>query len=250
MSKLERAIILIKAWPQPSKRYGETVCCAGVTPEGEWRRLFPIRFRHLSGDSKFTRWDIVEYRPELPRDDSRRESRRVAEETLKVVGSMPVHRRAGFFERLLRDSYRIAAARGESLALVRPRSLEFRWRKKSSSEMIAEEQRRAEAMAQSSLFDSDLRQLEICPFNLRLVFEDAEGGHGMMCGDWETPATFFKWRTRYGEQGALTRLKEAYEGYLASGVALALGTVKKRPKQWTLLGIIRLDETPQPTFDF
>src|SRR5258708_36962068 len=53
-----RAVVLVKALPQPSKTYGETVCCAGVTAEGQWKRLFPVRFRHLRGDSSFSRWDF------------------------------------------------------------------------------------------------------------------------------------------------------------------------------------------------
>ena len=36
-----KVTILVKALPQPSKQYGETVCCAGVTAEGQWKRLFP-----------------------------------------------------------------------------------------------------------------------------------------------------------------------------------------------------------------
>ena len=31
MQQSSRVVILIKALPQPSKTYGETVCCAGVT---------------------------------------------------------------------------------------------------------------------------------------------------------------------------------------------------------------------------
>ena len=69
----------------------------------------------------------------------------------------------------------------------------------------------------------------------------------MMCGDWETSATFFGWRKRYGEAEALARLKDTYEDtYTDKGVALAMGTVAKRPKQWLLLGIIRMDEVFQP----
>src|ERR1700753_1922591 len=100
MTDLEQAIILVKAWPQPSEKYGETVCCAGVTPNGEWRRLFPIRYRHLDGPAKFARWDIIEYRPERPKDDTRTESRRVDEPTLKKIGQMPTRERGGFFDPL------------------------------------------------------------------------------------------------------------------------------------------------------
>jgi len=80
-----------------------------------------------------------------------------------------------------------------------------------------------------------------------MAFDDADGSHDMACGDWETAATFFNWRKLYGATSALERLKGVYEkDYFQAGVALALGTVKKRPNQWLLLGIIRLNETVQP----
>jgi hypothetical protein len=50
-----RVVIIIKAMPNPSRKHGETVCCAGVTADGEWKRLYPIRFHQLR--DKFSRWD-------------------------------------------------------------------------------------------------------------------------------------------------------------------------------------------------
>ena len=47
-------------------------------------------------------------------------------------------------------------------------------------------------------------------------------------------------------ESALAYLKQTYEvDYFRRGVALALGTVAARPKQWLLLGVIRLDDAPQ-----
>ena len=69
----------------------------------------------------------------------------------------------------------------------------------------------------------------------------------MTCGDWETGAAFFNLRSNYGDEGALEHLRSTYEEkYFNQGLALVLGTVKKRPQQWLLLGIIRLNETTQP----
>ena len=47
-----RVTILVKALPQPSKTHGETVCCAGVTVHGEWKRLFPVRYRIVVREEK------------------------------------------------------------------------------------------------------------------------------------------------------------------------------------------------------
>ena len=252
MSGTERVVILVKAAPHASRRYQETVCCAGVTFQnetsiGEWRRLYPVRFRHLSGEAKFSRWDIIQYRWRRPKDDPRRESRRLEEQSLTVTGKLSRDSHASFLDPLLRTSYVDAAQRGETLTLVRPRNLSFRWRRKSDAEIAGDKAAFATASAQGSLLDEPLKAFEPCPHHLRMGFEDAAGPHGMTCGDWETSATFFKWRRKYGEAEALSRLKDVYEKtYAEKGVALAMGTVAKRPKQWLLLGIIRMDEVLQP----
>jgi hypothetical protein len=217
-----------------------------VTPDRQWRRLFPIRFRHLEGAAQFKRWDMVEYRPELPRDDTRAESRRVDEPTLRRVSEMPKGERAGFFDPLFRSSISEAATKGESLTLIRPKSLRFKSKRKSDAELAEEAERRARTLQQGSLFDKELARIEPCPFDLSIAFEDGDGRHEMACGDWETAAAFFNLRRKYGEIGALDHLRTTYEqDYFKRGVALALGTVKKRPQQWLMLGIIRLDETEQ-----
>jgi hypothetical protein len=247
MSGTEKVIILVKAAPHPSRRYQETVCCAGVTPEGEWRRLYPVRFRHLSGEAKFSRWEIIEYKWQRPKGDPRPESRRVEEQSLRVTGDLPRASHAPFLDPLLRESYNDAARRGETLTLVRPKNLTFRWRRKSDAEITGEKGSFVEAARQGSLLDEPLRAFEPCPYHLRIGFEDAAGLHGMTCGDWETSATFFKWRKLYGEEQALARLRDTYESeYSAKGVALAMGTVARRPKQWLLLGVLRMDAAFQP----
>lgn len=108
-------------------------------------------------------------------------------------------------------------------------------------------QKRAKTLSQGSLFDKELAKIDPCPFDIRMRFTDGTGRHDMACGDWETAATFFKWKSSYGEEPALARLKERYEGeYAKAGVAFAFGTMAKHPTTWILLGIIRLDESHQP----
>lgn len=104
-----RVTILVKALPQPSKTHGETVCYAGVTARGEWKRLFPIRFRHLKGESSFKRWDWVDFRYTRPTRDIRPESCRVHEESLKVVGALPKSEQPGFLEPLVLPSINAAS---------------------------------------------------------------------------------------------------------------------------------------------
>jgi hypothetical protein len=124
----EKTLVLVKALPEESSQYGETVCCAGLTPEGEWRRQFPIRYRNLS--SKFKRWQWIEYNWRAPKNDPRPESRRVQEGSIVIVGEVPPSKRTDFLSPYIRISADEAKSRGETLTLIRPENPKFAWKKK------------------------------------------------------------------------------------------------------------------------
>lgn len=44
---LERVLITVKTYPTLSKKYGETVCTAGLREDGSWVRIYPVPFRQL-----------------------------------------------------------------------------------------------------------------------------------------------------------------------------------------------------------
>jgi hypothetical protein len=99
------------------------------------------------------------------------------------------------------------------------------------------------AARQQSFLDRELEALTPTPLAFSFTFEDAGGKHTFRCNDWETHTTFWKWSREYGEADALRRLSGVYnDEYPRRGMVFALGTVKARPRQWLLLGILRLDE--------
>lgn len=242
--------------PNPSKKYGETVCCAGVTPGGEWKRLFPVRFRHL-GTEKFNRWDWVDFEYRRPTSDGRSESCHVYEDRLHVCGSLKsTKERARLLSPLVTRSAPAAAAQGKSLTLIRPRNSRFFWKPKASGVIEAERHGYKRASQQSSLLDKEIAALEPTPYAFVFSYEDDAGRHLNRCSDWETSTTYWKMTKQYGEAEALRHLSETYnEKYPRSGMVFAMGTVKRRPGQWLLLGVIRLDalssdETAQASFVF
>jgi hypothetical protein len=80
-----RVRILVKAFPQPSKKHEETVCCAGITEDGQQLlRLFPIRFRRLPKEQQFERFDLVEMLA-TKASDPRPESYRVDEASIQLI---------------------------------------------------------------------------------------------------------------------------------------------------------------------
>jgi hypothetical protein len=243
--------ILVKALPQPSKKYGETVCCAGVTPEGNWKRLYPIRFRHLQGDQSFKRWDIVDFKYGQPLRDRRDESCHVYEDSIAVVGVTPEREKSRMIERILVSSASEAAQRKQSLALIRPKNTKFLFKKKPDGIVQKEREAFKRAASQGSFFDKDLAALSPSTYRFGFQFEDSSGRHAYQCGDWEVNAMFYNGSRRMGENAALEWMNETFNvTYPKLGMTFALGNMAKRPQTWQLLGVIRANEQRQSDFGF
>ena len=246
-SGTERAFILVKALPQPSERYTETVCVAGIVPTGQWRRLYPVRFRQLK--DSFQRWDCIEYKWQLPRDDRRLESRNIEGDSVKVVSRLAQSERARFLKQRFRESTDEAASKQESLAIIRPEKVSFFWKPKTETEISEEREAYSEAAKQRSFLevDAELKALEPCPYKFFFKYQTADGRkHENFCHDWETSAAFHRLSKTYGAEGALDHLNKEYnERYPKAGMAFAMGTHSQRPDQWLLIGVLRLDDQAQ-----
>lgn len=241
----ERALILVKALPHVGKSTGETVCCAGITLERQWRRQYPIHFRRLK--DQFGRWEWIEYDWVRPSDDRRKESRRVQEDALVVLDQMPARERANFLAPLVLESTDQAVARGDTLALIRPTESKFYWKLKSDQQLQKERAAYKAAASQTSFFDDELAALEPCPFEFRFDYKTADGkSHKATCDDWETSAMFYNLENKYGRDHALERMSAVFnDEYPRDGMVFAMGTHSQRPDQWLMVGVIRLNRVSQ-----
>lgn len=244
----ERVLVLVKALPHVGQRHGETVCCAGVTMHGEWRRQYPIHFRRLQ--NQFSRWQWIEYDWITPgADDRRKESRRVQEDTIRVGDVMPPRERAPFLEPIITGSTAEAASKGMSLTLVRPVKVRFRWKQKTPDQIAEERQAYEDAARQRSFLDPDpdLIALNPCPYAFHFDWTDADGKtHKATCDDWETATTFYRREKDLGAKAALASMEQTFgEEYPARGMAFAMGTHSRRAEQWLLVGVLRLDRVNQ-----
>lgn len=61
MYRYEEMRILIwgKTYPEMSSKYLETVCTGGVLEDGRPVRLYPIQYRYMDGDEKFSKYQWV-----------------------------------------------------------------------------------------------------------------------------------------------------------------------------------------------
>lgn len=96
-------LVTVKASPQPSMRYGETVCVAGIAPSpARLVRLYPVPFRYLDGDQQFHKYEILHVKVRDAGSDKRPESLRIDAHSLTrspVVKGWK--RRAPFVEPLI-----------------------------------------------------------------------------------------------------------------------------------------------------
>lgn len=251
MPQSSRVIVLVKALPQPSKRYGETVCCAGVTVDRTWKRLFPIRFRHLKGESSFNRWDWIKFDYRHPTTDNRVESCHVYEESIVVDGKLPKAERARLLNPMIVGSARDAMKQGHSLGLIRPQNARFIAKRKSAKKVEEEREAFRRAAAQLSMFDDKLAKLEPSPFEFRFKFEDTSGAHDYENGDWEAHAMYWRESNLKSEAETIQWMEYVFnEEYPKRGMVFAIGNQAKRRQTWQLLGVIRLDELYQADLPF
>lgn len=245
------AIIIVKAAPQLGEKHGETVCTAGITREGAWVRLYPIAFRTLDQAQQFGRWDIVRYDWRKPKDDPRVESRRVEHQTLEVTGQLAVPQRFGLIDPMVKDSLVSERADGRSFAFIRPKIRKFVIEVKPDDKYRKEKEGFALHASQDNMFLKQVIPYKPCRHVFKYEYETADGKRTGTCQDWETEATYFHWVKQYGEEKALTLMKQRWGDELPSkGMLFAMGTHSLYPDTWLINGIVQMSEIGQLSFGF
>ncbi len=243
--------ILVKAYPQSSKTYEETVCVAAVSEDGkEMLRLYPIRYRHLPKESRFERFDLVELDMEHRKGDPRPESRHVVENSIRITSSgKKVTARdkiklwQPFVVPTLKDLHEQQKLTGRSFGIIKPDdgSLKFIVEKEEDSR---EEDRamNSATFQMFSLFEASLPQLHKPEFSFSYRFTSGGHAHRHHIHDWEVQAAYFNFRRLYGNK-AIEKLKEKYELEIPSrNPHFIMGTMKARPQSFILIGILRPGE--------
>lgn len=257
----EKILIAVKTYPTLSRKYAELVCTAGITENGEWRRLYPVRFRQLYHEQKYSKYQWVEAEIEKSTSDRRPESYKIIANSLNSIGKpLPTDnfwraRREAFYEKVEDLEVLIEKAhRNElSLAIFRPgRFLKFtaelverEWDARKLADLEKQKQ-------QLHLFKDEetvARELEVVrklPYKFSYQFEDCRGKKSkLMIEDWEIGALYWNC-LRGNEQEALEKVKERYwDNFIQSGkyeIALVLGTTlerhnKKAPNPFVIISV-------------
>jgi hypothetical protein len=243
-----RICILVKAYPQPSKKYEETVCCAGVTEDGRLIRLYPIPYRRLDPSQQFDRFDWIEAYIQKSTSDPRPESFKVNPDTIRIVhpkAAMKGSDRVLVWKPFVADSLTVLHAEqkqvGRSLGIVRPDAGSIRFLVVPITEASTDEQELEQAMThQMPLFaEEPLPKLRPAEYVFKYRFTSAGVQHEMQIHDWEVQAAYYSYKKRYRNE-ALDRLVKMYQETIPSqNVHFIMGTIQQRPWQFIIIGLLR-----------
>jgi hypothetical protein len=245
----KRILITVKAYPNPSKKYGETVCCAGIDIDTlEWVRLYPIPYRDLDSSRKFKKYTIISFRCHKAPDDHRFESYKIDAESIEPISWLDTKRNwearaklviptiSPSFCRIMED-----VAKNKSLGAFKPSNIDFSW-SKATMEVQA---RREACYAQLSFFDKAKNAIEQIPFDFYYHFECHARkncpGHKLPIADWEIGQAYRDWRHRYKSQTLLLqKIREKWLDMMCSpnrDVYFYVGNMKRFHNQFMVLGV-------------
>jgi hypothetical protein len=248
-----RVRILVKAYPQPSRTYEETVCVAAISDDGrDMLRLFPIRYRQLPKDRQFDRFDLVELTMEIPRDDPRPESRHVIEDSIRIIGrgkeindAAKVRLWQPFVASTLKVLHVENKKTQRSFGIVRPDPGSVRFFIKPTKDIDADGRAMNEAAYQQvSLFEEPLAKLPPPDYAFGYKFTSGGHSHEHLIHDWEVQAAYIAYRRRYGDR-TLDMLRQEYGERIPShNLHFILGTMKAHPQTFIIIGLLRSPISP------
>ena len=267
---LTKVLIAVKTYPSLSSKYDELVCTAGFLENGSWIRIFPIPFRKLEYDKRYSKYDWVEIDLKKNSGDFRPESYkpRSIENAFNVVGHIETHnnwqqRKDIVLKKVYTDLKKLIAEAKDkrtatSLATFKPTAIldfiiepvEREWDKEKLATLKAKAQ-------QLHLFQNAENPFEVVnklPFKFSYRFKDEKGNVSkLMIEDWEIGALYWKMLAKYSgpdlETKACEDVKKKYwdDFALTKDLYLFLGTVyeshaKNYPNPFVIIG------TFHPTF--
>lgn len=155
-----RVLITVKAAPNPSATYGETVCVAGLRLDAGhegWVRLFPINFRFIEQDHAFRKYDVVSL-DATPATEGRYESWKPRIDSLHVETHLDgwpkrMSHLGPFAHATMCDLREHALDGGPSLGLVQARCVQGLIVKEHPGWTPDEQQKISDFVGQPELFD-------------------------------------------------------------------------------------------------
>ncbi len=266
----ERVLITVKTYPTLSRKYGETVCTAGVREDGTWVRIYPVPFRRLDEKEQYSKFDWLECRLVRNPSDSRPETfRPVDEHELHPVGDIDTSDNWRERRRILLKTARVydrldeliagAKANQVSLAVFKPtRISDFIWEADDRDWDPDKVRQMREATKQYDLFAYNtwretFKLINKLPYSFSYKLEDAAGRQSeLQVLDWEAGALYWNClRSVDGDEPkALAKVRQKYfDEFLQKDLHFFLGTTQQfhfvAPNPWVIVGVFPIPHARQ-----
>ncbi len=266
----QRVLITVKTYPTLSRKYGETVCTAGVREDGTWVRIYPVPFRRLDEKEQYSKFDWVECRLLRNSSDPRPESFRPIDETeLQPAGHIDTGNNWAERRRILLQTARVYTRVDElvagakqnlfSLAVFKPtRVTDFVWEEEAREWDTEKLRQMRDLYSQLDLFGDNawrktFRVIPKLPYSFSYRFADADGKPSeLQVLDWEVGALYWNClRAAGGHEGqAVEKVRQKYrDAFLKSDLHFFLGTTQQfhfiAPNPWVIVGVFPIPRDPQ-----
>ncbi len=266
----QRVLITVKTYPTLSRKYGETVCTAGLREDGTWVRIYPVPFRRLDQTEQYRKYDWVYCSLVRNTSDPRPETfRPVDTAKLEPVGHIGTNdawreRRALLLHKArvytrLAEIIERAKSNEISLAVFKPaRVTDFIWEEEDRAWDPDKLRQMRELTNQREIFAEDAwrQTFEIIPklpYSFSYRFEDADGRSSeLQVLDWEAGALYWNClrRTHGDEKAALLKVRRKYlDEFRRSDLHFFLGTTQefhfRAPNPWVIVGVLPIPHEKQ-----
>jgi len=258
----EKILISVKTYPTLSNKYDELVCTAGFRQDGSWIRLYPIPFRKLDFESRYSKYQWIEADIVKNTSDPRPESYRPYNyEEIIVKEKIPTGKDRLWLERkkyALKKVYTnmtllIEEAKNKeictSLATFKPKEvLDFKI-EEVSREWDEKKLERLKAKAQQTdLFSTGENPFEVVrkvPYKFSYRFLDSDNREStLMIEDWEICQLFWRQLDKHNEdeeKACLDVRKKYYDDFVKTkDLYFFLGTTRQfhfmAPNPFVIIG--------------
>ena len=257
----KRVLVTVKAYPNPSRKYGETVCCAGIDIDIlQWIRLYPIPYRDLDVSQKFKKYTVISVKC-YKANDKRVESYKVDSDSINRLyyldGKKKWEKRKEIvlptistsFCNILQD-----IKQNKSLGIFKPHNIDFSWKKSS----VESEHKREACYVQLSFFNSQKEVIEQIPYDFYYTFKCHKQsncpGHKLPIIDWEIGQAYRKWKHTYkNHEELLLNIKKKWLDFICSeknDIYFYVGNMKRFHNQFMVLGVFYPPKTTNQSFLF
>lgn len=267
-----KVFITVKTYPQPSGRYGELVCTAGLLNGEQWIRVYPVPFRFLQESQQYPKYSWITLDLERRTQDFRPESYRPCrgiDEPIQVGAVLGTQnawaRRKDLVLKEVFTSMKelIARAKSEehkSLAALKPAEIvdfaieetDRDWKEK----FIAQNRQGNifETNEQGEMQSRPVVQKLPYKYSYKFLSEGDDQPRKMMIEDWEIGALFWNCLIKRtdGDEAAANELvrKKYFDEFLEKkDVYLFLGTTLQHhhtsPNPFIIIGVFYPPKTSQ-----